>query len=131
MQLSSGMQTEIASLQLVGNSFPLSLVRRPVRIVPQNMDSFTQAMRGGWRSFWGHNNTLSAAMEACGLDLTPERERPALTLSAEGYPVFEGIEFRSCWIVSPNYLPGFRPAPGVEVASEEITGWSILRIEWE
>jgi hypothetical protein len=117
---------------LIGNSFPLSLVRRDVLIRPSDQLEF-QAACVGRRivSFWGHANTLAAASVFAGVDLTPRCERPALDLSAEGYPCFAGEEFRDCWVLSPDYKVNFRPAAGEEVPADKICGWQILRLIWD
>ena len=83
-----------------------------------------------WRSFWGHSNTLAAAREILGVDVAPAVERPAVVLTDENLPSLDGAEARECWVLSPDYAPGFRPAPGEEVPPEKILGWQVLRILW-
>ncbi len=113
---------------LVGNTFPLSLVRRRAVIQPKGLPEFQARAAAGVVSFWGHPSTLSAASAFAGLDLTPARERPALRLSADLLPVLDGEVFRECWMLSPDFTPGFRPALGEEVRPDQITGWQILRL---
>lgn len=118
---------------LIGNTFPLTLVRRKLTIEPVSLERFRR-MAVGQRvvSFWGHANTLHAASAAVGFDLAPRTERPVLTLSPDGLPAFEGQTFRECWIVSPDYCCfGFRPEIGAEVPPSEISGWKILKLTWE
>ncbi|MCX6878610.1 MAG: hypothetical protein NTW21_33065 [Verrucomicrobia bacterium] len=44
-------------MRLLGNAFPLTLVRRPVRIEPHPLDELRQAIAArGCVSFWGHAN---------------------------------------------------------------------------
>lgn len=116
---------------LVGNSFPLPLVRRAVAIRPWSVRRL-RARLGTHpaASFWGHANTRPAAEALLGVSLASPAERPALTLSPERLPTLGGETFSSCYVLSPDYRPGFRPAPGVEVAPEQISGWSLLRIDW-
>ena len=45
--------------------------------------------------------------------------------------MLHGEVFDTCWVVSPDYVPGFRPPIGVEVTPEQITGWQILKVIWE
>ena len=117
---------------LVGNSFPLSLIRRRVTIEPRCLDEFRSvAAKSEVCSFWGHANTVAVAQQFLGIDVAPDRERPVLTLSAQGFPIFAGTVFRQCWILSPNYRPGFRPAVGEEVASRDILDWQVLLISWK
>ena len=117
---------------LVGNSFPLSLIRRRVVIEPRPVEAFRQCLRTSCvRSFWGHANTLAAAGTFAGTDLTPRKERPAVLLSGDGFPMLEGQVFTECWILSPSYREGFRPAVGEEVAGEDIENWQVLHMEWE
>lgn len=113
---------------LIGNTFPLSLVRRRAVIHPAGLAELQAAAAAGVVSFWGHPSTLAAASAFAGFDLAPARERPALRLSADLLPELDGEVFRECWILSPDFTPGFRPALGEEVPLERITGWQILRL---
>ena len=117
---------------LTGNSFPLNLIRRPVRITPVSLEEYCSVLaETDWKSYWGHANTLEAVRQICGYDLTPDMERPALTLDASGYPQLENESYRECYVLSPEYRAGFRPALGKEVGVEEILSWQILKIIWE
>lgn len=117
---------------LLGNSFPFSLIRRPVRICPASLEELQAGIAAeGFVSYWGHKNTLTAASEVLGHDPTPRSEREALTLNADGLPMLSGRIFQQVWVLSPNYPPGFRPAQGVEVALSQIIGWQILRLDFE
>jgi hypothetical protein len=71
-----------------------------------------------------------AAESVLGVSLQPKTERPAIMLSAEGLPMLEGEVFDVCWLLSPDYEQGFRPAIGTEVRLEQITGWHILKLTW-
>ena len=114
---------------LIGNSFPLSLIRRQVVITPCVLDELRQQLSvNEIVSFWGHRNTLAAVNRCLGADLAPAVERPALSLSAEKLPVYDGEVFDECWILSPEYRDGFRPAVGEEVAAEQILGWQCLHL---
>ena len=114
---------------LVGNSFPLSLIRRGVVITPCEIDELRRLLPGNEIvSYWGHRNTLAAVNDCLGIDLTPTVERPALSLSAEKLPMYEGEEFRECWVMSPDYRDGFRPAIGEEVSADQILGWQCLHL---
>lgn len=123
----------VSSGILVGNAFPLSLVRRRVLIEPVASTDFAAASAGKTiYSFWGHSNTLAAASRFLDVDLTPTTARPALVCdSATGLPSFEGRLFRECWVLAPEYVAGFRPVVGVEVPASSIIGWRILRLHWE
>jgi len=81
-------------------------------------------------SFWGHPGTLGCVNAAFGADLTPLSARPALSLTPDLLPMLEGIAFAQCWVISPDYQPGFRPALGEEVPEAMILGWQGLKIEW-
>ena len=117
---------------LIGNTFSLSLIRRAVRIRPMGLETLRGALATRpVRSFWGHPNTVHVANALLGIDVTPHTERPALTLTADGLPVLEGEVFSECYVLSPDYRPGFRPALCAEVYPGDITGWQVLRIEWE
>lgn len=96
------------------------------------MDDLQSALRGAEvHSFWGHRNTVHAAEKIAGVTLFRESERPAITLSEDRKPVLDDIEFDTCWVLSPDYISGFRPDIGQEVTPEQITGWQILKISWE
>lgn len=117
---------------ITGNTYPMSLVRRAVRITPVTMDYYCKRLdEDKWISYWGHENTLEAAKTACGHDLRPTETRPALTLDEEGYPSLYGVQYRECLVLSPEYRPGYRPAIGKEDKSEDILSWQVLRIIWE
>lgn len=114
---------------LVGNSFPLSLIRRRVVVEPCDIDALRRLLPGNEVvSFWGHRNTLAAAGRCLGVDLAPEVERPVLSLTAEKLPMYGGWVFDECWVLSPDYRVGFRPAIGEEVPAEQILGWQCLHI---
>ena len=117
---------------LTGNSFPLGLVRRPVRIEPVKLEQYLQKLdKCSWESYWGHENTLAAVNRLTGKDLKPAQPRPALELDAEGYPTLYGKSYRECWVLSPNYNAGYRPALREEVDEGRIGSWQVLRITWE
>ncbi|HSI85914.1 MAG: hypothetical protein ACAI35_03955 [Candidatus Methylacidiphilales bacterium] len=117
---------------LVSNSFPFSLIRRRVTAEPREIEELRETLRTRpWASFWGHTNTLEAAGAMAGVDLSPKTARPAISLNEEGLPTLDGMIFRECWLLSPYYVPGFRPSPGEEVTAKNILGWQVLRMEWE
>lgn len=117
--------------RLIGNSFPLSLIRRRVVIEMSNRDVLLSELKEHpVKSFWGHANTLGAVNAWLGVDIIPETARPALSLSPEGFPKLDGVSFRQCFVLSPDYRPGFRPAIGVEVSQEDILGWQVLKLIW-
>ncbi|MBI4664155.1 MAG: hypothetical protein HY735_35615 [Verrucomicrobia bacterium] len=117
---------------LIGNSFPLSLVRRRVVITPESVEKLrTRLNAAPPASFWGHASTLPHANRLLEVDLTPRTERPALTLDAASLPELDGRSYTECWLLSPNYAAGFRPAPNAEVPPDQITGWQVLRLNWE
>lgn len=117
---------------LIGNAFPMSLIRRPVLITPIKKEVFTNALRNSdVVSFWGHQNTLQVAKAEFGIDLTPATERPAIKLSPSSFPMLDGLVFNNCWVVSPSYVSGFRPAVGEEVPPEVIQSWQVLQMDWQ
>lgn len=114
---------------LVGNTFPPSLIRRRVVIDPLPLEELRKALEDARVvSFWGHATTVRAASLLVGTDLTPAQERPALALSPEKLPTFAAEVFKECWVVSPDFAHGYRPAVGEEVPPERITGWQVLHI---
>jgi hypothetical protein len=113
---------------LIGNSFPLSLIRRKVTIAPAtlNLEGLEEIY-----SFWGHENTIQVASDFLGIDLTPKVKRPEIKLNPNNLPELDGVIFTECWIVSPTYKVGFRPAIGEEVEESVIKSWQVLKITWE
>ncbi len=117
---------------LVGNAFPMSLVRCARLLVESKSVGDLRAALAGAAvvSFWGHENTRPAAEAALGVALAPKTPRPAIALSADARPQLEGRTFDVCWILSPDYRKGFRPAVGEEVAPDAICGWHVLKLTW-
>jgi hypothetical protein len=125
------MENQSSRPLLIGSTFPLSLIRRPVRVSPRPVKVLWELVRTRpVMSFWGHANTLAAANRMLGIDLTPAVERPALVLDAASLPTLAGRTFEECWVLSPDYAEGFRPGVGQEVPMERIRGWQVLLIEW-
>lgn len=117
---------------LIGSTYPLSLIRRGVSISPQSTETLRQEiLTRPICSFWGHKNTLSAAEHLLGVDVRPKTDRPAIILNGENLPCLDGECFQECWVLSPDYVNGFRPAIAEEVATDKIIGWQILKITWE
>ena len=117
---------------LIGNTFPFALLRRDANIRTLSIDALRSALAdSGIASFWGHENTRSAAETILGgVSLRPATERPALTLSPDGLPMLDGRVFRTCFVLAPDYHPGYRPAVGEETTPSDILGWHALRIDW-
>lgn len=117
---------------LIGNTFPLSLIRRRVVITLEKIESLRERLATAPpASFWGHKSTLAQANRLVQADLTPEQDRPAMALDAAGLPRFNGQTFSECWVLSPDFRPGYRPQPNVEVPPADITGWQVLRLSWD
>ena len=118
---------------LIGNSFPFSLIRCNRLIVEQKpISELKDALASAAvASFWGHENTRTAAESVLGVSLATHGVRPAVTLSSAGRPVLAGEEFASCWLLSPDYPEGFRPPIGTEVGPEQIKGWHVLKLSWQ
>lgn len=129
--MSESLAGEQAVPVLLGSTFPLSLVRRPVQIEPRGVEELRGLLQTHpCASFWGHANTLAAAAALLGVDVRPESERPALLLSSDNLPCLNGRAYDACWVLSPEYVPGYRPQVGEEVPLDKIQGWQALRITW-
>ena len=113
---------------LLGNTFPLTLVRRPVQIEPVSIETAKAMLTVGFASFWGHTNTAAVAQAQLGFDVVPKTERPALKLNEEQLPTLDGETYTKVLVLSPSYRAGFRPAIGVEVTNEDIVGWEPLLV---
>lgn len=117
---------------LLGNTFPLTLVRRAVRIEPRTVDELRREVAArGLVSFWGHANTLDAAQQFLGFDPTPATVRPALSLNSDLLPTLVGVAFHEVWVLSPSYQPGYRPQADPSTPPEMILGWEVLRVCFE
>lgn len=93
---------------LISNSFPFSLVRRPMRVEPRSVGELLTAMHEHpWVSAWGHDNTVAAASTIACADLRPTTPRPALSLDVENLPSLDGQSFAEIWLLSqlPTRLP--------------------------
>jgi len=117
---------------LIGNTFPFALLRRNANVRTLSLGDLRAALAGArTASFWGHENSRSAAEAVLGgVSLRPATERPALTLTPDGLPSLDGRAFRSCFVLAPDYRPGYRPAIGEEPGPSDILGWHALRIDW-
>ncbi len=118
---------------LIGNSFPLSLVRKgTVTMTCRPVAELRRlAQTSVVVSYWGHENTRRIAERLLGVSLKPSVARPALRLAADGRPMLDDETFGTCWVLSPDYRDGGRPQIGQEVAPEQIAGWQVVRISWE
>ena len=117
---------------LIGNTFPFALLRRDANVRTLSIDALRAALADSdIVSFWGHENTRAAAETILGgVSLSPATERPALTLSSDGLPSLDGRVFKTCFVLAPDYRPGYRPAIGEEPTPSDILGWHALRIDW-
>ena len=80
---------------LVGNTFPLTLVRGH-RVACEEIPVDALRARLADRSvasFWGHANTRAAAEAILHADLAPAVARPVLALDGDNYPVLDGERF--------------------------------------
>lgn len=117
---------------LIGSTFSISLIRRRVVIdIKSQGDLLTAMHRQPWVSFWGHGDTVEMASIMAGADLRPTMERPAIVLSPEGFPMLGGVTHKECWVISPNFEPGYRAPEGQKADTSKIIGWCILCITWE
>ena len=116
---------------LVGNTFPFALLRRDADLRVISVDELRATLADAEiASFWGHENTRAAAEALLGVPLRPATERPALALSPDFLPSLDGRVFRTCFVLAPDYRPGYRPAIGEETSPSDILGWHALRIDW-
>ena len=125
------METKNTAL-LIGNSYPISLIRREVVIYSINqkdvfslIENYSEVI-----SFWGHDNTLCAVNKFLGIDITPAEKRLVISLTSKRLPYLQGMEFDKILIISPVYKENIRPEIGTEVASEMILNWEFKIIEF-
>jgi hypothetical protein len=83
-------------------------------------------LQNGFESFWGHTNTIQVANTQLEIDVTPENERPAISLSEDNFPMLNGIKYEQVLVLSPSYAGTYRPQIGEEVSEDKIAGWQCL-----
>lgn len=116
---------------IISNSFPFSLIRRKVVVEPRTVAELQAAMRDRpWVSAWGHANTVELSSAIACADLRPASERPILSLTSELLPRLNDGVYNECWLLSPDYVPNFRPKIGEEVSADKILGWQVLQLTW-
>ena len=117
---------------LLGNAFPMTLVRgRAVLVREIPVDELSaEAAAGEVCSFWGHENTRVAAERVLGVGLKTMTARPAIALDAQGLPSLDGTSFARCFVLSPEYRAGWRPAVGQEVGVDAVLSWHALELRW-
>lgn len=117
---------------LVGNTFPVTLIRRKCTITPIPPAKLASIVQEAdfVESFWGHANTLAVASEKLGRDITPETERPVLTLSVVARLPKLRREYGTVYILNPDYAESYRPAIGEEVTQDKIIGWCALEVRF-
>lgn len=86
---------------LVGNVFPTSLVEREVIITPISIEEARQYMKDGFLSYWGHPNSIKAASDFIGFDLTPKTDRPAIAIDNNLLPSLDGTPSNTVIVISP------------------------------
>lgn len=116
---------------LIGNTFPLTLVRgHRVTVEEIAPERFRAETTGATVcSFWGHANSRAEAAAVAGVDLTPREERPVVTLDAAGYPVLDGQRFQACYVLSPDRA-GAMARSSTEIPVEAIAAWHFLKLSW-
>lgn len=124
------MENKISNKILLGNSFPLGLVRRPAHLTPLRKEDLLTLLEGKEIvSFWGHQNTVSLVNAYLGREI-PCR-RVALGLSRDLLPSIDGETFPRVVILTPRYREGFRPQIGVEPTPGDLDGWESLLLSFD
>lgn len=117
---------------IIGNTFPLSMIKREVRIYPISIESLREIIQNSDEvySYWGHANTIRIAEKFLNVMFQRKDFRKHLSLSLCNKPLWNDIEFKKCFVLSPNYKNGFRPSINKEVTIDEIVSWQALVVEW-
>jgi hypothetical protein len=116
---------------ILSNVFPTSLMRRKILVQPIEIETVRQAaLNGQCVSAWGHENTLTIVSKILGTDIKPKQNRPAIILDNDFLPTLYGEKFNQVLLVSPSYIPGFRPAIGEPVTEEKIVDWQALLLDF-
>src|ERR1700732_3860438 len=93
---------------LIGSTFPLSLIRCLVSIAPATVEELRMELSQPVASS-GDTPTPSRRPTSCSA-ATSRRKAPEDKL-----PSLDGQRFDECWVLSPEYKPGYRPGIGEEV----------------
>lgn len=116
----------------IGNTFPTSLIRRTVTISPIDKDFFDECIKSyALHSYWGHANTIAAANQFLGVDVTPPSERRAIVLNKFNLPMLDGVLLDGVVVVSPTYVKGYRPPEGEVASPDKIVDWQLLLVAYE
>ena len=109
------------------------MIKRKVRIYPIEVETLRGIVCNAEKicSYWGHSDTREIAEEILGVKIPENDIRKPLALSENEYPLWNGMEFRKCYILSPNYKNSFRPALNGGASVDEIISWKALVVEWE
>ena len=54
-----------------------------------------------------------------------------MILDEDNFPMLYGQKFTTVILISPNFVPGFRPAIGEEVGEDKILSWSTLKLNFD
>ena len=111
---------------LIGNTYPTALIRRRVVVTPISLKEAKRLLKDGFKSFWGHSNTIQVANKQLGIDVTPKTERPALSLTEDNFPSLNGKTFKQVLVLSSSCSGTYRPKIGEEVPEDKIVGWQCL-----
>ena len=115
----------------IGNTFPTSLIRRTVCIKPIDKDYLGILVgESNLHSYWGHPNTIEAAKNFLGFDVTPPSARRAIVLTSDNLPTLDGVLLDGIIVVSPTYAAGYRPAEGEVSSPDKIMCWQLLYVEF-
>ena len=116
----------------IGNTFPTSLIRRTVTIHPIDKAFYASLVSSNVKlhSYWGHANTIAAANEFLGVDVTPPSERRAIVLDNFNLPTLDGVLLDGIVVVSPTYSKGYRPAEGEVSTPDKIVDWQLLLVKF-
>lgn len=116
----------------IGNTFPTSLIRRTVTIRPIDKAFYASLVSSDAKlhSYWGHANTIAAANQFLGVDVTPPSARRAISLNSDNLPMLDGVLLDGIIVVSPTYVSGYRPAEGEVSSPDKIVAWQLLLVEF-
>ena len=94
---------------LLGNTFPLTSLDESVLIEPRSLSELKEALASrAWVSFWGHENTITAAdilIDLDGITVRPDSERPALYFGRKQLPRFGQHFIPGMLAVKPGLCP--------------------------
>lgn len=92
---------------LVGSTFPLCLIYRPVTITFEKVEAVRKLPhRKPIISFWSHQSSIPLANKSSDVDVNPSTSKRALQLTSENFPILKWFPTNGYVVLYPDNLGG-------------------------